>query len=110
MTKKEGERIMIRHVVMFEFRKEFEGKTAIENAVIAKDLLLTLPEKLDFIRRMEVGINAADADKTNYTLCLTCDFDTIEDLNKYATHPEHLKVGDFIKKVKLNRACVDYEI
>lgn len=101
---------MVRHIVMFEFAKEAEGKTAIENAVIAKNQLLELTQKLDFIRRMEVGINDSDADSTNYTLCLTCDFDSFEDLNRYAVHPEHLRVGSFIARVKLSRACVDYEL
>lgn len=101
---------MIRHIVMFDFAKEAEGRTAIENAVIAKDQLLALTEKLDFIRRMEVGINDSDADITNYTLCLTCDFDNLEDLNRYAVHPEHLKVASFIGKVRLSRSCVDYEL
>ncbi|WP_310601810.1 Dabb family protein [Anaerosporobacter sp.] len=101
---------MIRHIVMFEFAKEAKGKTAIENAVIAKDLLLELTQKLDFIRRMEVGINASEAADTNYTLCLTCDFDSIEDLNRYAVHPEHLRVGEFIGDVRISRACVDYEL
>jgi Stress responsive A/B Barrel Domain. len=95
---------------MFEFAKEAAGKSAIENAVIARDLLLELPTKLDFIRRMEVGINEADADETNYTLCLTCDFDNMEDLRRYANDPEHLKVGAFIGTVKIGRSCVDYEI
>lgn len=101
---------MVRHIVMFEFAKEAEGKTAIENAVVAKNQLLELAQKLDFIRRMEVGINDSDADSTNYTLCLTCDFDSFEDLNRYAVHPEHLRVASFIGMVKLSRACVDYEL
>lgn len=99
---------MIRHIVMFQFAKEADGRTAIENAVIAKDMLLNLTGKIDVIRAMEVGINEIGADRANFTLCLTCDFDTIEDLNSYAVHPEHLKVGDFIAKVKTGRSCVDY--
>lgn len=101
---------MIRHIVLFEFAKETDGKTAIENAVIAKDQLLLLPTKIDSIRRMEVGINDVDADETNYTLSLTCDFDSLEDLNQYLVHPEHLKVCSFISKVRISRACVDYEL
>lgn len=101
---------MIRHVVMFEFAKEAAGRNAIENAVVAKDMLLELPKKLEFIRRMEVGINEPDTDETNFTLCLTCDFDSIEDLGRYAVHPEHLKVAAFIGTVKIGRACVDYEV
>ncbi|SES77111.1 Dabb family protein [[Clostridium] polysaccharolyticum] len=101
---------MIRHIVLFDFAKEAEGKTAIENAVIAKDMLLALQDKIHVLRRMEVGINEQGADETNYTLSLTCDFDSLEDLQIYQTHPEHLKVGSFIGKVKTRRSCVDYEI
>ena len=101
---------MIRHIVLFDFAKEAEGRTAIENAVIAKDMFLNLPEKIDVLRRIEVGINDADADETNSTLCLVCDFDSMEDLQIYQNHPEHLKVGSFIGKVKTQRSCVDYEI
>ncbi|BBF44313.1 stress responsive alpha-beta barrel domain protein Dabb [Lachnospiraceae bacterium KM106-2] len=101
---------MIRHVVMFDFAKEADGKTAIENAVIARDGLLALPEKLEYIKHMEVGINDSEADSANYTLCLIVDFDTMEDLQAYAVDPEHLKVAAFIGKVKIGRSCVDFEI
>ncbi|SFR84278.1 Dabb family protein [Anaeromicropila populeti] len=101
---------MVRHVVLFEFMKESEGKSAIENAVKAKDKLLALKDKIDCLKRMEVGINDGEADATNYTLCLVCDFETIDDLQVYQNHPEHLEVAAFIAKVKLSRACVDYEV
>lgn len=101
---------MIRHIVLFDFAKEAEGKSAIENAVIARDMLLGLKGKIDVLKRIEVGINEAEADSTNYTLCLVCDFDSLEDLQVYQNHPEHLKVGSFIGKVKIQRSCVDYEI
>ncbi|MDO5292797.1 MAG: Dabb family protein [bacterium] len=101
---------MIRHIVMFEFLNEAEGKTATQNAVIAKDKLLALKDKISVIRRMEIGINDGEADETNYTLCLTVDFDNFDDLNAYAVHPEHLEAAAFIGKVRLSRACVDYEI
>lgn len=101
---------MIRHIVMFEFAKEAEGRSADENAQIAKELFLALPEKVEVIRRLEVGINDKDADETNYTFCLTVDFDSIEDLNAYQKHPVHLEAAGFIGKVRTKRACVDYVI
>lgn len=101
---------MIRHVVMFEFLSEAEGRTATQNAVIAKDKLLALKDKMSFIRNLEVGINDGEADSSNYTLCLTVDVDSFEDLNVYQTHPDHLEVAAFIGRVRLSRACVDYEI
>lgn len=101
---------MIRHVVMFEFLKEAEGRTATENAVIARDKLISLIGKIPCIRGLQVGINDGEADSSNYTLCLTVDVDSFEDLNAYQMHPDHLEVAAFIGKVRLSRACVDYEI
>lgn len=101
---------MIRHIVMFDFLREAEGKSATQNAVIAKDRLLALQDKISCIRRMEVGINDGEAEDSNYTLCLTVDFDSFEDLQTYSVHPDHLEVAAFIGKVRISRACVDYQL
>ena len=101
---------MIRHIVLFDFAKEYDGRNQIENAVNARDMLLALKGKIDGLKNIEVGINDAEADETNYTLCLTCDFETFDDLQVYQNHPEHLKVGAFIGKCRVSRACIDYEL
>lgn len=101
---------MVRHIVIFGFKEEAEGRTSLENAKIAKEGLLSLKDKVDVLRRIEVGINMESADQSNATLCLTCDFDSLEDLDIYANHKEHLKVAGFIGKVKSSRTCVDYEV
>ena len=56
----------------------------------------------------EVGIHDGEADDSNYTLCLTGDFDALEDLKRDAIDSHHLEVATFIGKIKINRACVDY--
>ena len=99
---------MVRHIVMFEFQKEAEGRSALQNAVIARDKLYALQDKISVIRRMEIGINDGEADETNYTLCLTVDFDSYDDLQTYSLDPDHLEVSAFIARVRLSRACVDY--
>ncbi len=33
-----------------------------------------------------------------------------QDLDAYQNHPEHLKTGDFIVKVRIDRRVVDYEV
>lgn len=101
---------MIRHIVLFNFLDEAQGKTARENAQIAKEGLLSLKDKISVLKNIEVGVNSQDAVENNYTLSLLCDFDSLDDLNIYQNHEEHLKVASFIGKVKSNRACVDYEI
>ena len=100
---------MIRHICMFKFKEEAEGRTAKENGRIAKEMLDGLMGKVPTLRKMEVGVDITEG-RGNYTLCLTADFDDMEGLDAYAVHPEHLKVVDFIKKVNEGRSCVDYEL
>lgn len=101
---------MIRHIVMFKFKEEAEGRTKAENLAITKSMLDALPDKIDLIRASTVSINSPDADQTNYDLCLVSDFDSLEDLAAYIVHPDHKAVGAFMRPVRLDRACVDFEI
>ncbi|MBQ8382504.1 MAG: Dabb family protein [Clostridia bacterium] len=101
---------MIRHVVMFKFKEEAEGRTKAENLAIAKEMLEALPAKIDLIRASAVSINSTNADPSNYDLCLIADFDSFEDLAAYIVHPDHKAVGAFMRPVRLSRACVDFEI
>ena len=101
---------MIRHIVMFKFKEEAEGRTKAENIAITKAMLEALPEKIDWIRSSTVKTNSPAADQTNYDLCLISDFDTWEDLAAYIVHPDHKAVGAFMRPVRLERSCVDFEI
>ena len=62
---------------------------------------------LDAARK--VGINIPNATKTDYDICLECEFDTWADVDTYQNHPEHLKVAAYIAKCRTARAAVDYE-
>ncbi|WP_331618381.1 Dabb family protein [Serpentinicella sp. ANB-PHB4] len=62
---------------------------------------------IDEIQSLEVGLNINDADSA-YDVVLYSEFKNKNDLDKYQIHPEHLKVGEFVKKVRLERAVVDY--
>lgn len=101
---------MIRHIVMFQFKSEADGRSREENVLMTKAMLEALPEKIDWIRYSAVQINAAGADATNYDLVLISDFDSLEDLARYQTHPDHVAVGAFMRPLRLSRACVDFEM
>ena len=101
---------MIRHIVMFKFKEEAEGRTKAENIAITKAMLEALPAKIDLIRASSVTVNSPDADGSNFDLCLISDFDSFEDLAAYIVHPDHKAVGAFMRPVRLDRACVDFEI
>ncbi|MBR3290193.1 MAG: Dabb family protein, partial [Clostridia bacterium] len=40
---------MIRHIVMFKFKEEADGRTKAENVAITKSMLDALPGKIDWI-------------------------------------------------------------
>lgn len=100
---------MIKHIVMFKLSEDAEGKTRKENLDIALDMLKNFKELIPVIKNFKAVSNAPNAPDSNYDLALICDFENIEDLNAYQTHPEHLKFGKFITQVRESRACIDYE-
>ena len=101
---------MIRHIVMFQFKDEAEGRSKQENIQITKNMLDALPEKISWIRSSQTAINSSNADPNNHDLLLISDFDSFEDLQKYIVHPDHKAVGAFMRPVRLNRTCIDIEI
>ena len=96
---------MIVHIVMFTFKEENKEATLLK----VKELLESLVEKIDVLQSLEVGINFDTADRA-MDLSLYSKFASKEDLAIYATHPEHLKVVEYIKSVATASKVVDYEI
>jgi len=96
---------MIVHIVMFKFKDEDKSS----NIEKVKDALNALPEKIDELNSIEVGVNFADEARA-FDLSLYSTFDSLENLKVYATHSEHLKVIELIKSVTVESKVVDYEI
>lgn len=96
---------MIRHICMFKLKKENREENLKEALVRVQSL-----KELKQIRNFQVVTNAPDAPESNYELSLIFDFDSIEDLNEYQKHPKHLEFGEFITRVREQRACIDYVI
>jgi hypothetical protein len=99
---------MLKHVVMWRLKESAEGRTRAENAVYVKEMLDLLPYKIKEIRNLEVGINILHT-PSSYDLVLTVDFANMLDLQAYQAHPEHVKVADYVLRVREARAAVDYE-
>lgn len=99
---------MIRHIVMFRFSEQAEGRTKSENLMIAKDMLDKLLGVVPTLKASKVSLNGG-ASATNFDLVLESDFDSYDALAEYIIHPAHKAVGEFMKKVRIDRACVDYE-
>lgn len=100
---------MVRHIVMWKFKDEAEGLSKMENLLKVKAMLEALPEKIDFIRHMEVNLNENDNGK-NFDAVLISEFDSLDDVKRYRVHPEHVKISEYVSRVRLDRASVDYTI
>ncbi len=98
---------MLKHVVMWQFKDSAEGRTKAENCAYIKGLLEALPAKVSVIRKLEVGINEFPGSMA-YDMVLMTEFDSKDDLDIYAAHPDHVKVSEYVSKVRVARSVVDY--
>ena len=73
---------MVKHIVMFKLNGDSETRRRIAGEFAAA--LMELPEKIECLRSMEVGLNAK--------------------------HPAHVAAAAIVGPHKAARACVDYII
>jgi len=99
---------MLKHIVMWQFKDEAEGRSKKENCARVKEMLEALPARIPFIRKLEVGLNAY-ASSMSADMVLVTEFDSKGDLDLYAVHPEHVKVSEYVGKVRNTRIVCDYE-
>ncbi len=100
---------MIRHVVMWRLADEAAGAAKKHNAARIKEGLEALAGQIEGLMDLEVGTNAIEL-PGNYDIVLIADFQDEAALERYQVHPEHVKVADFIKQVRLERVAADYVI
>jgi hypothetical protein len=98
---------MLKHIVLFKLKEHAEGATRAENAKTIKSQLEALVAKIPQIWSLEVGINTDPSDAA-YDVALITEFHDKKDLAIYAEHPEHVRVAEFVGKVREERAVVDY--
>ena len=97
---------MVKHIVIFEIKKDKNKDEVIKNL---KSMLDGLPSKIREIKDYEIGINYADSPLAK-DMVLISTFDTKEDLENYRVHPEHKKVVEYIKETVEASYVVDYEV
>ncbi|NDW11516.1 Dabb family protein [Bacteroides sp. 214] len=98
---------MIKHIVLFKLKSEIPTDEKLIIMKAFKSAIESLPPKISIIRNIEVGLNI-NASET-WDIALYSEFDSLEDLKTYATHPDHVAAASIISDVKENRSCVDYE-
>ncbi len=74
-----------------------------------KQALDLLPNYIPEIKNYEVGINFVENPRA-YDLVIVSEFETLEALDTYRVHKEHIKAVEIIAKYKKDIRAVDYEV
>ncbi|MBE9531701.1 MAG: Dabb family protein [Proteobacteria bacterium] len=94
---------MITHIVFFKLKVPTP-----ENTKKSAERLRGLDGKIDELKSLEVGIDLIHSERS-FDISLTATFDSMQTLQAYKEHPEHVKVADFIKDASVRICSVDYE-
>lgn len=96
----------VRHIVMWRLR----GETAQEREAARRKVKTAfegLRGRIEGLQAIEVGVDISNVDYA-CDVVLVSEFATAEQLQRYATHPEHLRVRQELGDVRIERHQVDY--
>jgi hypothetical protein len=97
---------MLTHIVFIRFIG-YESPEKEEITKTLKKKLDGLKKSVDAIVELETGINI-NTRPSAYDLALVVKFENEDALNTYRTHPEHVKVLDYMKTLNIETGVVDY--
>jgi hypothetical protein len=93
---------------MWKIKDSHEGMDKNEIIGRVKQDLEGLKNSIPEIKTMEIGRNSNEL-PTSFDIALYSEFESMEDLEIYKEHPEHVKVAQFIRQVTADAVVVDYE-
>lgn len=92
---------------MWKFKEFNTVEEKLANIKVFEEGLMSLVGVIPELKHAEFQYNVNEPDG-NYDAMLISEFESIEDLNTYQAHPEHLKVAGHCKEIRISRAAVDY--
>ncbi|MBR4944284.1 MAG: Dabb family protein [Peptococcaceae bacterium] len=98
---------MVRHVVMWTFLEEVPQEERLAKGQELKEAIEGLKEIIPGVQHLKVEITPVGT--STHHIFLDSIFDSLDALNQYQVHPEHVSVAQRLKQVAGNRACFDYE-
>src|SRR5574344_188310 len=126
--------MVYKHIVMWKFKEQHNGKSALENAKWMKEQLESLVGVVPELLSAEVGISPAleqtaesaaaeapapvaaqsnaaavpaPAASGEYDACLLSTFASPEALAAYKVHPKHKAISAYCKEARLKRLAFD---
>lgn len=98
---------MVRHIVLFQFNREFSTEILEKVGAEFKHDIESLVGQIAVLRSVHVAFNINPEEK--WDICLNGEFETLEDIKTYSIDPRHVAAASKIKKYLAGRSCVDYE-
>ena len=95
-------------MVMWKLKDSHEGMGKDELVAQFEQKVETLKSAVPEIKTMELGKSFSEL-PVAYDISLYSEFDSKEDYEVFLKHPEHLKVGKFIRQIRTDTALVEYE-
>ncbi|WP_095060472.1 Dabb family protein [Pseudomonas sp. Irchel s3f7] len=98
----------VKHIVMWNLRGESEVERS-SNIEKLKSAFEGIRTEIPGLRTLEIGV---DFSKIDYAcdVVLYSEFDSVEALEGYASHPAHLRVREELGNLRIARHQVDYFI
>ena len=99
---------MIKRMVMWKLKDSHEGMSKDELVAEFKQKVEELKSAVPEIKTMELGKSFSEL-PVAYDVALYSEYDSKEDYEVFLKHPEHVKVGKFIRQIRTDVALVEYE-
>jgi hypothetical protein len=93
---------MVRHIYLWNVADGADGAEAAR-------VLCKLPAGIDFIRNWSLGPHVGEAG-SGRDYALVCDFDSLDDVHAYLTHPYHDEVVAEFAPMACDHVAVDIEL
>jgi hypothetical protein len=93
---------------MWKHGDKFTQEEKNEHAKIIKESLEALKDKVPGVISVKVITEPLSSGSGDADLILDSSFESVEALNNYQVHPEHVKAATFVRSVVKDRKCIDY--
>ncbi len=95
---------MVRHIVMWKYN---ENLSMDEREALFEKLSASAENMREVEGLKDIHLEKNMNSKEVYDICLYCEFEKLEDVDNYQTHPLHLAFKDIIMGNVHDRACID---
>lgn len=91
---------MVKHIVMYKLKNKADADEMIKR-------FLSMRGKIEVLKSLYAGKNEVESARS-YDVALVCEFDSLKDLDIYASHPVHVPVKEYVHSVIEKAHSVDF--